>query len=147
MRSFKHLSVMLIVALSLMFSGCYRNTHFVERDGYWWRTLNRHEKLTYSVGFVDGIKLGANMSAWKSERTDPHAAQAARDSYKEHFTKYLPDAVTNSRIVDGLDDFYLDEMNRKITISSAVWVVLKQAADDPKPEIDKLIQNLRKNNL
>lgn len=147
MRTHVRLSVFLVAGFSLIFTACHAQTKTDRRDGNWWQTLDRRTKLVYMVGFIDGTKLGANMSAWRSVNTNQHAADAARDSYKQYFTKYLPDAVTNDRIVEGLDEFYRDELNRGITINSAAWVVLKQAANDPKPEIDNLIQNLRKNNL
>jgi hypothetical protein len=41
------------------------------RDGNWWLTLQKWDRINYAVGFFDGEKLGHNFSIWKY--TTPNA--------------------------------------------------------------------------
>jgi hypothetical protein len=47
--------------------------------------------------------------------------------------------------MDGLDVFYSDYQNRRIKVYGAVWLVLNQISGKPEPEMQKLIENWRKN--
>jgi len=65
-------------------------------------------------------------------------------SFSDFDKKYLQD-VTSSQLVDGLDTFYKDHRNRRITISKGVWLVLNSIAGRPQSELDKMIETFRKN--
>jgi len=95
------------------------------------------------IGFFDGMDLGNNFSYWGLAKDDSGIDKIIR-SYDEYSTKYLKD-VTNGQIVDGLDDFYKDYRNRRIVISSAVWLVLNGVAGTPKDKLDAMIENFRRN--
>jgi hypothetical protein len=55
--------------------------------------------------------------------------------------------VTSGQLADGLTAFYSDYRNRRILVSNSVWLVLNEIAGTPKDEMDKLIENWRKNSV
>ena len=68
------------------------------------------------------------------------------NSYDSYMRKYLSN-VTNGQLVDGLDKFYSDFRNRRIKVNDAVWLVLNQVAGEPEAEMEKMIENWRKNTV
>jgi len=115
------------------------------RDGNWWREMEAPAKLTYMTGFFDGMDLGNNFSYWgipdyKTNRT----GQPTIDSYKTMSAKFLT-RVTSDQIADGLDNFYEDFRNRSILTHNAVWIVLNMISGKPEDEMQKMVENFRKN--
>jgi hypothetical protein len=131
-----------VVLFIFTFTAGFLNAEDRRRDGNWWNEGDRQLKLSYILGFFDGMDLGAGFSFWKFI-DDPCAARA-KDSYKEYSAKYSEN-VTNGQLVDGLDEFYKDYKNRKTILSQSVWIVLKSIAGTPKDELEKLIENKRRN--
>jgi hypothetical protein len=95
------------------------------------------------TGFFDGMPLGNLFSYWQNT-DDKVCAPKIIGSYSVYSEKYLKD-VTNSQVADGLDEFYKDYRNRSIRISNGVWLVLNSIAGTPKAELDRKIENFRKN--
>jgi hypothetical protein len=118
------------------------------RDGNWWKDLAPSEKLNYMVGFFDGMPLGHDFSYWgmtKDSGDKPNACGAtAVGSFNNMMSKYFTN-VTNTQIVDGLDIFYKDYRNRSIKVHDAVWLVVNSISGKPQNELDKMIENWRKN--
>lgn len=123
------------------------------RDGNWWNQQDRTTKAAYVVGFFDGIFLGNQFSYWELvEKAEANGTQSDKDtaftrlnhSFERYRAKYLGN-VSNLQVADGLDEFYKNFRNRSINVNDAVWPVLRQIAGDPTPEINSLIENLRKN--
>jgi hypothetical protein len=131
------------IVLVVVFGSGLLNAQNARRDGNWWNTRERLVKTDYIIGFYDGMDLGNYFSYWKLPTTDPCNAKAF-GSYNELIAKYLKD-ISNVQLVDGLDDFYKDYRNRAIIVSKGVWVVLRSIAGTPKDELEKLIENLRRN--
>jgi len=118
------------------------------RDGNWWRGQSAFAKASYMVGFFDGMELGKDFSYWGLAKTndiqlDPMSSRVfdAYNNYREKFMKH----VTNVQISDGLDTFYDDYRNRAITLPDAVWLVLNTIAGKPDKDMEKMIENFRKN--
>jgi len=120
----------------------------VRRDGNWWQTQAPFAKISYMVGFIDGMELGQDFSTWKyshsTDAADVDASAKAFASYVEYTKKYLTN-VTVGQIVDGLNAFYGDYKNRRIQTSGAVWLVLLGIAGVPAEELNKKIENWRRN--
>jgi hypothetical protein len=115
------------------------------RDGNWWRTQMRVEKMAYMTGFLDGMNLGNNLSVRMiDDKTGKDTIDLANHSYDYLIRKYLNN-VSNDQIADGLDTLYSDYRNRNIGISNAVWVTLLSIAGTPQAEIDKNLEDFRKN--
>jgi hypothetical protein len=95
------------------------------------------------IGFFDGMSLGNEFSYWKNVN-DKVCFPKITESYDFYSEKYLKE-VTNDQLADGLDEFYKDYRNRSIRISSATWLVLNSIAGTDKAELEKKIENFRKN--
>jgi hypothetical protein len=115
------------------------------RDGNWWTSLEKEYKLKYLVGFFDGMDLGNRFSYWgMSKTTDAKCSGAVVESYSKYSIKYFSH-VTNIQLADGIDTFYSDYRNRRITIDGAVWLVVNGIAGTLQDDLDKMIENWRKN--
>jgi hypothetical protein len=137
MRTFGLLAV-LVLAASLTLPAQV----VTRRDGNWWLEQSRLTKTSYIVGFYDGIELGDEFSLWQSKDSDYLAKNLKSFDYYEE--KYLK-GVTNEQLADGLDIFFKDYRNRKISIHSAVWLTLNAIAGTPQADLDKMVENFRKN--
>jgi hypothetical protein len=113
------------------------------RDGNWWREQSYSDKITYMVGFFDGMDLGREFSFWKSV-DDKVCAPKIMESYDSYNDKYMK-GVTNGQLVDGLDDFYKDYRNRRIKVHNAVWLVSNAIAGTSQADLDKRVENFRRN--
>ncbi|MGA8216716.1 MAG: hypothetical protein WB799_24235 [Candidatus Sulfotelmatobacter sp.] len=118
------------------------------RDGNWWLEQTPLLKASYITGFFDGTDLGSKFSYWECHDEDVSKAclvnSKARESYEFYGNKYTKD-VTNIQLADGLDVFYKDYRNRKIRVSDGVWLTLNAIAGRPQADLDKMVQNFRKN--
>lgn len=122
-----------------------RNDTNTRRDGNWWRELDRPEKISYMLGFFDGMDLGHDFSYWPLLKDDKDSSVAKiATAYHEYVSKYLSN-VTNVQLVDGLDTFFSDYRNRRIETSNAVWLVLNEISGKPEAEMQQMIEKWRKN--
>jgi sporulation related protein len=141
----QRLFYVLCLALLLLFCPpISRNESNDRRDGNWWREQLREQKLTYVIGFLEGMELGNRFSYWGiREKNDPAIGKIAV-SYSEYETKYLSN-VTKGRLADGLDAFYSDDRNRRILVHAAVWLVLNQIAGKSETEMQPMIESWQNN--
>lgn len=140
MRIRMYLVICLLVSTSIMSFASDR------RDGNYWRELTKLEKATYITGFFDGIGLGNRFSYWGLLKNESgrKSLSAVKESYDGYMEKYT-DNVTNLQIADGLDAFYEDYRNRKITTYDAVWLVLNSIAGKTEKEMETMTESFRKN--
>jgi hypothetical protein len=113
------------------------------RDGNWWLEQTSLLKVSYITGVFDGTNLGYQFSSWKCLDDKPCAAKVT-ESYQFYADRYTKD-VTNIQLADGLDVFYKDYRNRKIRVGKAVWLTLNAIAGTPQADLDKMVENFRKN--
>ncbi|WP_155774371.1 hypothetical protein [Burkholderia pseudomultivorans] len=107
------------------------------QNGNFWSTQSASSHLDYVLGFMEGMRLGANFSQWKWDvmsKDGRSKAGSALDSYNTESQKYLTN-VTVGQIVDGLNQFYSDFRNRNIMIHDAVWLVLEQISGVPDNQL------------
>jgi hypothetical protein len=136
MKSLRLIVVLLALSFSLNAQGDNR------RDGNWWIAQAPDFKVAYMTGFFDGMELGKNFGFWKFA-DESNCVSKHHESYEFYRDKYL-NHVTNGQIADGLDVFYKDYRNRKITVSDGVWLTLLAIAGTPQADLDKRIENFRK---
>lgn len=136
----------IVLALLLAVSLCPNaGADDARRDGNWWRTETASFKWAYLGGFFDGMDLGKQFSYW-GLKDDPQKSCAGKvlDSFSDYKKKYFSN-VTNIQLADGLDAFYEDYRNRRILVSDAVWLVVNSIAGTPQKDLDRMIENWRKN--
>jgi hypothetical protein len=114
------------------------------RDGNWWIQETPTERASFVLGFLDGVHLGHQFSFWTFYKKDNACFKKVAESYDFHFDKYLSN-VTVGQLSDGLDTFYKDYRNRKIRIEPGVWLTLNSIAGTPQAEVDKMVEDFRKN--
>ena len=133
------------ISLLLLSFNIYSQTND-RRDGNWWNNLDANTKYYFVTGFFDGMDLGNNFSYWgiTNSNTECNCISKTIESYNYYADKYFKN-VTNVQLVDGLNDFFSDYRNRRIRISSAVWLVTNSIVGTPKEELDKMIESWRKN--
>jgi hypothetical protein len=116
------------------------------RDGNWWLSTDKTIRLGYVVGFLDGIHLGERFSYWKltSDAENTPCVKKMLLASSEYEDKYLSN-VKIRQLNDGLNDFFSDYKNRRIKVDDAMWLVLNGIAGTPREELDKMIENFRRN--
>ena len=98
-------------------------------DGNRWRTLDDNSKLSYVVGFLDGMYLGHCITCWDLPGQDVDTCWAsAVKSYSQNRAR-LVNRNTYQDFVEGLDKLYSDERNREIAISDGMNVVMNLSTD------------------
>jgi hypothetical protein len=120
------------------------NAQNTRRDGNWWIDKSQVLKVSYALGFLDGISLGRNFTIWNVLEEDKTCAAKASGSFEDHEQKFMAN-VNSGQLADGLDDFYKDYRNRKILVVNGVWLVLNSIAGTPQKELDKMIESFRAN--
>jgi len=114
------------------------------RDGNWWKTQDVISKLNYMTGFFDGMELGNKFSYWDTvKEKNSSCSDRSIQSYTKYKNKYVSN-VTNGQLVDGVDEFYSDYRNRRITVDNAVWLVMNEIGGTPRAQIEKMIENWRR---
>lgn len=115
-------------------------------DGNWWNKLEPKLKFSFIVGFFEGMDLGNYFSYWgmSNSKKDLDCSTKAINSYKYYANKYF-NRITTGQLVDGLNEFFSDYRNRRIKISSSIWLVTNSIVGTPKEVVDKMIESWRKN--
>ena len=90
--------------------------------------------------------LGRNFSYWGFilDKDSASCLSKVSNSYADLENKYLLN-VTAGQVRDGLNNFYEDYRNRKIMVSDAIWLVLQSIGGTPKEEMEKMIEEWRRN--
>lgn len=131
-------------------------THASDTDGRWWRKLNENEKLTYVIGFFDGMSYATMILTKESLKAmaDPKSGKfsAARaEPIKQasiatiQSLKEKQDNVTAGQAVDGLDTTYADYRNQGIPVTEALHIVLLSIKGGSDSEVARLLEMSRKN--
>lgn len=110
------------------------------RDGSWWLGLgNAPEKHSYAIGIFDGMIVGSRLSYWPLPSSQQSRVAAAFNDWgAKYFSK-----ITAKQLVDGLDEFYLDNRNRNIQTEDAIWLVANAVAGKPQAQLDKMVESYR----
>ena len=139
-------SFAVICLLTLLFlNQALSQSNNERRDGNWWISLEQEYKLKYLVGFFDGMDLGNRFSYWgMSKGAQRKCTGNVVDSYSTYESKYFAQ-VTNDQLSDGIDNFYSDYRNRRISIVGAVWLVVNGIAGTPEDTLHTMTENWRKN--
>jgi hypothetical protein len=93
------------------------------------------------------MELGHSFDLWgllnRGKEKEACAADAD-ESFNTYTDKYGKN-VSNVQIVNGLNTFYSDDKNKSIPIHGAVWIVLNSISGTPQEQINKMIENFRRN--
>lgn len=132
--------LLLILALLLTSSPLFGQDER-RRDGNWWLgTWTATEKQSYVIGIFDGMIVGSRLSYWPLPASQQAKVAAAFNDWgAKYFSK-----ITSRQLVDGLDEFYLDNRNRNIQTEDAIWLVANAVAGKPQAQLDKMIESYRK---
>jgi hypothetical protein len=116
-------------------------------DGNWWRDLDEYARLVYVTAFDDGMLRGMQYSTWGLKDSKGNTDEASRRKIVESFTHYyfLTQGATTGQLSEGLDKFFEDYRNRRISVSDGYWVVVNTLIGTSDADIDTLTKNYRQN--
>lgn len=125
------------------------------RDGNWWNRLPRSQKMSYTIGFMDGqtyahlmytAALLHGMADPKTGKYDANRSATVKEveRYADANLKLDFDNLTAGQLVSGLDKIYSDYRNMQIELSDAVLVVLRSIQGMSNDDMEKLLQLKRK---
>jgi len=115
-------AVLMLVVISLALPA-----NAAEHDGKWWASHTTLEKAIYVNGLLDGITTG-NARALKPRPGND----------------IIPD-INPRQALDGIEKFYKDFRNRNIPVSGAMMVVLFQIEGHSDADLERLLQDFRRN--
>ncbi|WP_159082957.1 hypothetical protein [Burkholderia mayonis] len=145
-----HVVTLLFLLLSLTMANPAKAGE-ARQDGNWWNVQQVGEKGSYVSGFVDGMMyeseiwdIGLTISQGKKfdpvlNRYAANAEKFANDNFKQEFGH-----LTIGQLVDGLDHFYTDYRNRRISVRNAMVMVVRSMDGTSEEEMSKLIEYQRK---
>lgn len=129
----------------LLLASALSSAQDTRRDGNWWNQQPLVARAIYLIGFGDGLELGKNFSVWDLvDSKNTSCATKAMQSFEQNKLRFLSHVKTD-QVADGVTAFYSDYRNRSILIHEAVWIVLNSIAGTPQTEINKMIENARRN--
>jgi hypothetical protein len=106
---------------------------FTSQSGTHWLSWDRNEKQTYVVGFLEGWRDGLMELAIDHAKCDQVAAEK-----QSVFT-----AAPVDQLVDSVDKFYSDPINRQVRAPDAVRYVRDQIAGMPASDLEKKLTVIR----
>jgi len=139
-----------------------------ELDGYWWQTLDKLDKLQYVVGFLEGYSVAfahfnilPDIISIEVEPTPKDRDGKGEKLKKEIVDKFLlplirsiltsarenydlPSEITFGKLVDKIDEFYKDELNKNILVLGATTIVMKKLRGESDESIET-IENFYRN--
>lgn len=127
----------------------------IARNGVWWGTLTKTQKVIFIAGFFDGqtyaekIFDGADLiyqADPKTGRWDPQRARILVGSEKLALKMLDHDFgnIPAERLAAGLDQIYADYRNTRILISDALTAVVRSIDGESSDAIDQLLEAKRK---
>jgi hypothetical protein len=125
------------------------------RDGNWWNDLSENQKLTFAVGFFDGLSYESKLAGYinllaqddpKTKTWSPQRAKVLVEFAKQTDSALQHDFgnVTSSQLVTGLDKIYSDYRNMRIAPLEALPVVVRSINGASDEQINKLLEQKRK---
>jgi hypothetical protein len=112
-----------------------------DRNGSWWKTLDRDVKLKYLTGLIDGEYLGG-LYALPGKSVAKDCADAVKTRYLDRSS--ILEKITTGQLTDQLDAFFKDPSNDRVMLPSAVYYLSRKAAGDDAATLSKLLVTLLK---
>lgn len=109
-------------------------------EGAMWRTLDAELRLAFAAGLVKG---SGDLSAAILLNADDLSPEEIKRSMAA--INRLAARVTSEQLRDGLDAFFADFRNRGLDITQGAYIVLISIKGAPQPDIEKIVENWRRN--
>jgi hypothetical protein len=107
---------------------------FTYDSGTQWLSWDRSGRLMYVVGFLEGWRRGLFELAVDYADCDDAAAEK-----QGLFTR-----ASTEQLVDSVDKFYSDPINRQVTVPDALRYLLDQIAGAPASVLQKRLEEIRR---
>lgn len=138
------LSAVLAVAMAALYSvpsvaGQTRKKHgagvvFTYNSGVQWLSWDKNDRLMYVVGFLEGWRRGLFEIA--VDYADCDLAAAEKQGLFTH--------ISNDQLVDSVDKFYSDPINRQVTVPDALRYVLDEIRGASTTTLQKRLEDIRR---
>lgn len=130
----------------------------LDRNGNWWLTQTNNERVTYIIGFFDGVEF--ELERTTMELTNPMQAMSYPKPCDESCTKLRVDqaftnwsnlqkqysdfdGISSGQLVAGVDAMYSDYRNRSISVVEILGVVMWSIKGVKQDLIDGRLTYLR----
>jgi len=148
------------VCLIMLLARCgYGANIFGDENGNDWQKSHEVEKLSFALGFIQGVNYVVDQNMNKSMqflnklRTEKgekvseflkgsEEEEKSRNSFLQRYAIYY---VSARQIVEGTDILYKDFKNKGIKINDAIYVVKRQIEGTSPEDIEKILIYLRSN--
>jgi len=120
--------------------GCSETSTNGDFDGYWWLRKDEESRSAIAVGIFMGMFLGNRISTEKVDNES--CVQAANQSFKDVGGK-LFSKMSGVLLADGINKFYSEKANRKISIDVAARIVALQNLASSEAGLEKEIAQER----
>ena len=106
-----HMKRICVITLLITMSSASFAQDVNRRDGNWWLQQTVVAKLSYMVGFMDGISLGHSFTVWNlahdklpNDKAQQECMSSAIQSFDHYYGSYFK-TPTNNQVSEGLDVF------------------------------------------
>lgn len=120
-------------------------------DGYWWNKQSEEVKTAYVCGFVRGTNnvldsLRELLDEEKANTYGPstYLVESVRKGLEYAEVECAFDPFSIYEVTDGVDEFYKDFRNRRVTVDCAIIVVRMQLRERSQEFINLKTKRLRK---
>src|SRR5271166_4090269 len=107
---------------------------FLYNDGEHWLSWDSDARLMYVAGYRDGRSHG--LFELQVDYADCGKAAAK--------TQGLFSGISTEQLVDSVNKFYSDPINRQVTIPDALTQVVEEVIGVPAPVLQKHLENIRR---
>jgi hypothetical protein len=129
----------------------------MNNNGYFLGKLNPNEKLTYVMGYVEGIgelnteirhQMSILVLLYDKEKTQKYKylAEYGKEMDDYYEKKYHYFNIPYRQFVEGLDKIYADFKNKPIILNDALLLVKQMLEGADEQEIEKRMVFMRKTN-
>lgn len=107
---------------------------FSYNSGVQWLSWDKNDRMMYVIGFLEGWRRGLFEIA--VDYADCDAAAAAKQGLFTH--------ISTDQLVDSVDKFYSDPINRQVTVPDALRYVLDEIRGASAPTLQKRLEDIRR---
>lgn len=132
------------VAGTLALPGAKPLPAIADADGNFWRDSDALTRIAISLGLLYGMNAGVFnvfVAFTKSDVDVSCLGSPLANSMLQCLDR--TGDITAGQFRDGIDTFYGDFRNRRVSLSKAAQIVVAQINGDSESEIQKLIQSAR----
>ncbi len=133
----KFLCLLIILTCSSVFIPA---NSFSQTSGETWNSLDDQSKSGFITGFRVGTWFASDISKLYARKT---AQELQKEKIILDYFNFMGETEL-STLIRGIDQFYSDSANYRVTFPYAIIIVIKKIAKDPESEVQSILEQIRK---